>query len=222
MSIVPSTKPAWQEEKRLSSGDRIWILTDVEVRWSRYRYNAPEQEWFHVGAIDLNTGCIGTFRFSRDDAFAIAKAGVAAPPWTSPQTHAITLHRRSHGSTSSGRFVGWVTLDPIDPALQAIVPAARKLFANAGLSPNVVAGSWQKLEERAERELKIERIVLSRVGSFGAGEIIEATGEARSVVSDALKRLVLQHKLVPDGKGKRWATYTVAPIEIVARSDWTE
>jgi hypothetical protein len=212
MSIVPSTIPAWQEEKRLSCGDQIWILTDVEVRWSRYRYNAPDQEWFHVGAIDLNTGCIGTFRFSRDDAFAILKAGIAAAPWTTPQPHAIALHRRSHGSTSAGRFVGWVTLAPTDPALHAIVPHAKRMFANAGLSPNFVAATWKKLEERAERELKIERVVLGQTGSFSAGEIIAATGEKRSAVSGALKRLVMQHKLVPEGKGKRWTTTLPPPI----------
>jgi hypothetical protein len=221
MSIVPPTSPAWQEEKRLASGDRIWIITNVEVRWSRYQYNSPDQQWFHVGAFDINTGSIGLFRFAIDDAFPMVKAGLLSPPWTSPLPVVIELHRRSHGDQEKGRFITTATLDPVDPALLAIVPHAKRMFANANLAPNLQPGSWRKLELRAARENKIEGAILAQSSSFGAGEIIAATSEKRSAVGSVLKRLVLRHKLIPDGKGKRWTTYTVAPIEIAERVDWT-
>ena len=79
---APSTSPSkpsfyWSpDERRLSSGDRILILTDIHCDSSRWHHSSALQEWFRVGGIDLKTNRVGFFRFSIDDARALLQAGM--------------------------------------------------------------------------------------------------------------------------------------------------
>jgi hypothetical protein len=133
--------PTWQPEKRLSSDDRIWILTDIETHSSSFYPSSAEQRWFKVGAYDLRTNCIGFVRFSIDDVRGMLRAGLPAAPWNAPLAYGIDVTRLAHDGRCEGRFVVTVKLLDIEPELHAIVPAARRIFRDAcRRSPRSAAG----------------------------------------------------------------------------------
>lgn len=216
----PST-PSWQREKFLQSGDTFWILTDIQQYSSPYLSYADPQELFRVGIYDLRTRCVGYANFGRDIAFAILKAGIAAPPWTSgPLPVAVELHREPHEKDEKGRYRVSAKLLPLEPAVALVEPKARRLLA--GFTPNSEAGMWDDLAQRAAKENRIEAAVESMRahGEFSAGDIRKVVGKD-AAVTPILKRLVADGILLPPTGKKRGTKYMHAPLPIVERADWT-
>jgi len=217
---ITSITPVWQEEKHLHSGDRIWILTDVDTYWSRYLPYSEPQELFRVGIYDLTTQNVGLAHFGKDIAFALVKAGLTPPPWNGPAPFAVELHRRAHYDESKGRYLVNVRPIPIDPQWHSIVPHARRMFRNAEHYPNSVHGMWSAMVPRAARENAIERAAFSMVGWFSAGDVKEIAGPVS--VSSVLARLVEDKRLERNDKRTRAARYRVPSPIITVRSDWTD
>lgn len=217
----PPSSPSWQREKFLQSGDTFWILTDIQRYSSPYLSWSEAQDLFRVGIYDLKTGCVGYANFGRDIAFAILKAGIGAPPWTSaPLPTAIELHRAPHEDDEKGRYRVSAKLLPLDPAVALVAPKARRLLA--GFTPNAEVGMWDDLAERADRENRIEAAVESMRahGAFSAGDIRKVVGKGVDV-TPVLKRLVAGGILLPPTGKKRGTKYMHAPVSIVERTDWT-
>jgi hypothetical protein len=219
--------PYWQEPKHLKSGDRVWILTDVEISKSRYMECSTPQTLFKVGIYDLKTDHVGWGIFGRDIAYALVKAGLTPPPWSAPQPVGFEIRRLAHGNgEEKGRFIVEVELIDLDPELQAIIPVAKRKFASAGLCPNSTPGISDDLLARAAKEKAIEAACLGMVGLFSAGDVKVAIGDPDADVTDVIQRLVAQGKLVcPTGSKKRWTRYAVASTKaptIMERADWTE
>jgi len=192
-------KPPWQAEKRLSSSDKIWILTDIETHSSSFRPGSAEQWWFKVGAYDLRTNCIGFIRFSIDDVRGILRAGLPAAPWNAPLAHGIDVTRLAHEGKCEGRYAVTVKLVDIDPALHSIVPAAKRIFRDAYLSPNAVPGMWKKVVDEVAREKQIEAAALGLIGLFSASDVHALVGAGINV-SPVLKRMVNDGRLDRFGK----------------------
>lgn len=196
----PPPAPPWQDPKRLSSGDKIWILTDVETYDSAMYHWASEQTWYKVGAYDFRTGCLGFFRFSKDDARGLLRAGFPPPPWTSPQSHGIEIARRGHeGGEEKGRFAVTVKLLDIPPEVQAIESAAKSTFWHAAHAPNATADMWKALVEVDTKEKMIESVALSMPGWFSAVDVKAIVGVGTNV-SPVLTRLVDEDRLHRVGK----------------------
>jgi hypothetical protein len=215
----PSTTLLWQSEKMLHAGDRIIILTDVQIVWSRYYDYSHEQELFRVGAYDARSGAIGFFKFGRDPAFDMLKGGVTAAPWgSSALPIGVEFHRRSHGNNAEGRFRGKVSVFKAEPEVIVVAAKARSAFRQAGHYPNANIGMWSKMETRAKRELAIEAATLVMVGIFRAGAIKKVVGKA--VKSDQITRVL--RRLVDEGRLTRRSqkTYEVAKPKIIPRLDW--
>lgn len=216
----PSTTILWQQEKMLHAGDRIVILTDVQVVRSRYLDFSREQELFRVGAYDARSGAIGFFKFGRDLAFDLIMGGVPVAPWgASALPIGIEVHRESHGNHAEGRFRGKVSRFDVEPEVLAIVPEASKRFRQAGHYPNATIGMWLKLETRAKHELAIEAAARAMLGVFKAGAIKKVVGKAvkSDQVTRVLRRLVKEGRLTPVSPKK----YKVTPPKILSRLDWT-
>lgn len=194
------TCPSWQEPKRLSSGDKIWILTDVETSTSSFYSWSTEQEWFTVGAYDFRSECIGFFKFSLDDGRGLLRAGLPAPPWNAPQVNGIEVSRLAHDNgEAKGRFVVTVKLVDIDPKLLAITAAAKRAFWDAGLNPNAEPGMWSDLVAAVVQEKKIESAALGRTGLFTAKDVEAVVGGGVNVLP-VLKRLVNDGRLERFGR----------------------
>lgn len=224
MTTTPAvTTPAFslpfQTEKRFSSGDRIFIVTDTYTYRSSYLDFATEQQWYKVGAVDLATNRLGYFRFSIDDAKAIVRARVSPPPWVQPLPAGLELVRVAHKKGGAGRFPERVTLLDLEPEMIAIGPAARRRFDADAHHPNSVPGMWQAMVAAFALEQRIESAALSMVGTFSAGDIKDVVGGSANV-TPVLQRLVKERRLVRSGR-KRGAKYQVAPPLIPARVDWS-
>ena len=112
--MTTSTRPPpptleWQAPKHLASRDCFWILTDIQAFTDCYLAWSPPQQLFRVGIYDLTTEKIGLATFGRDIAYAILKAGITPPPWTSPApfshyTDARRPRGRSKGPIRHHRF----------------------------------------------------------------------------------------------------------------------
>lgn len=218
----PPAPPPWQREKHLQSGDRFWILTDIE------RYSSPFMPWsepqdlFRVGIYDLNTGHIGYANFGRDIALAILKAGILAPPWTASLPGAIELRRQPHQGEEKGRYCVSAKLSSLDPDVVLQEKAAKRVFARGSSTPNSKPGMWNDLVKRANLENAIETAVESMRsrGEFSAGDIKKIVGkdvEVTSVLKDLVARGVL---LPPIGKTKG-TRYRHAQPKTIDRADWT-
>lgn len=213
----PSTPLPWQPEKMLHAGDRIVILTDVQILWSKYFDFSPEQELFRVGGFDARSGCIGFFKFGRDLAFDMIMGGVPVAPWGAGVLPiGIEIHRRSHGNNSQGRFRGKVSLLDVAPDVLAIVPEARRRLRQEGHAPNATVGMWSDLEERAKSELAIDAAVVAMVGEFKASDVRKIVGDDKRI-SRVLRDLVRDGRLTPVSAKK----YVVTPPKLVTRLDWT-
>lgn len=219
-SSPPNVIPSWQPEKHLQSGDRIFIVTDVERFTSKYYGWSTPQKLFRVGIYDLATGRIGYANFGRDIASFMMKAGLPAPPWTRPMQFGVAVYRASHDGEPNGRFRGRVELVQLEPAIASIGPIARKLFSRGSSTPNAVPGMWQDLEDRAREENAIEAAVRGMAGSFSAGDVKKIVGKDVDV-TPVLQRLVAEGTLLPPTGKKRGTRYRHAPPLIVERSDWT-
>jgi hypothetical protein len=213
---VPSLQ--FQPEKRLQSGDRILILTDVYTEWRSYRSDSTPQKWHRVGCYDLKTQKIGYFLFSVDDARGLLFAGFTPPPWPSGLSRAFEVKRRAHTGVREGRFKLAITTLDIPNEVASLIPQARRMFARDGHWPNSTLGMWGKLAGRVAQEQAIERAALAQVGWFKAGDIKKVVGNVN--VSPVLTRLVEEERLVSEGK-KRGARYMVAPpTPLPNRADW--
>ena len=218
---IPSIPFPWQGEKRLRSGDRVWILTDTHHFTSALYGCSTPQRWYRVGGLDLASQRLGYFTFSTDDARALLRAGIDAPPWKIFQACGIELTRRYHGATREGRFRERVARIDLDPALAAQGPALRGYFERSlSFGGNAVPGMWRQIVARAQSEKAIEKAALSMVGWFAAGDIKKVVREGVNVTR-VLARLVLEQRLVPNGKTKRAARYMVASPIMTERVDWT-
>ena len=206
--------------KHLAAHDRIWIISDVETYKSAYKPQSVLQTMFRVGAFDLNADRFRVVTFGNDIAYSLIKAGIELPPWKAPQPVSATIVRASHGNLPQGRFPTSATLEPLDPALVALGPRARKLFAGE-VYPNVEQGAWDALRARAERENRIEAAALAQPDWFAAGELAKITGDTQSLVSATLVRLVRDGRIVPNGGKKRGAKYHVASPALIVRADRT-
>src|SRR5947209_4397721 len=105
MTDAPTSHPRsiWQVEKRLSSRDLIWILTDICGYSSSFHEWSPEQQWFRVGVYDLGTKKLGYVRFGIDDARALLTAGLQPPPWPQPAARGVEVTRQAHRADGKGR-----------------------------------------------------------------------------------------------------------------------
>lgn len=196
-ATLPETFTWMPQERRLSSGDSILILTDVQIYTSSMYHWASEQLWFRVGAIDLKTNEVGYFRFSTDDARAMLAAGVPPPPWVSPQTVGLTVKRLSHSTGKvMGRYKVSIVSQPIPVNILADVPAIAKAFQRLGHKPNAVPGSWSKLVAAQAQEEAIENAALSIDGVFKAGDVKAMVGETVNV-TPVLRRLIQEGRLLP-------------------------
>jgi len=215
----PPSSPSfyWQpKESRLSSGDKILIVTDIYTfREALYPCSA-KQAWFRVGAINLKDNSVGFWRFSLDDARALLKCGIAPPPWTEPQNIGLRIKRERHVKGSRGRFKVTVTPVSVDPAILAKATALRKHFQRKGHDPNVLPGIWDDLLPRVAAEISIQEAALAMVGIFKAADVRRVVGDHINV-SPVLRRLVREGRLTPVGKKK----YIVSAPAIIDRSDWT-
>lgn len=211
---LSSATPTWQAEKHLRSGDRVWILTDVERYSSSFYAWSEPQDLYRIGICDLRTHRVGLANFGRDVAYAMMRAGFSAPPWNEPLPFGVELRRLSHHGEEKGRYVTTVTLLPIDDRLHAILPRANKQFAGTCHCPNATPNMWDDLVARAQREIAIEAAALGMVGPFSAGDVRKKLGDPDTeVVRPVLKRLVREGKLLPPTGKKRGTRYRVARAE---------
>jgi hypothetical protein len=218
-STIPFT---WQDEKRLRSGDRVWIVTDTLSFWTAMYGRSTPQKFYKVGGLDLRSEKLGYFLFTTDDVRAILRAGLAAAPWESPPTHGIELTRFYHGGTEQGRFRERISLIDLEPELVAQGPALRAYFErHLSFTGNSTAGMWQKIEDRAAELRAIESAAMSMSGWFAAGDVKALVGEKVNV-TPTLALLVDEGRLLPNGKKKRGALYMVSPPQIIERTDWTQ
>lgn len=213
----PLTVPTRQPDKMLGAHDRVLFLTGIEREFSAYHPWSKEQELFKIGVLDLATDKICFARFGRDIAFAIIKAGIAAPPWSAPQPVGVEIHRAGHPGENKGRQHTWATLIDLDPAVLAIAPLARRRILSEGHHPNLPLGSWADLEERAKSELAIEAAALGMLGEFKASDIRAVVGDDARI-SSVLQRLVREKRL-EKVSGK---IYVVPSPKISLRVDWTD
>jgi len=206
----------YPEERRLSSGDRIFIVTDIHCYSSRMVRSARDQQWFRVGAVDLRDLTVGYWRFSIDDAKAILKLGIA-PPWTQPLAEGIQMKRHLHVTGSRmGRYRITITTVSVPPETVAKAAELGKLFERKGHQPNFAPGSWSSQQQRANRKLAVERAALSQEGVFKAARVKKIVGAGINVTPD-LSRLVEEGRLTRIGKKR----YVVTPPKVVGRTDWT-
>jgi hypothetical protein len=206
------------EERRLSSGDRIFIVTDIHCYSSSMVQSAREQQWFRVGAVNLSDMTVGYWRFSIDDAKAILRAGIGAPPWTQALGEGIQIKRDLHVTGSRmGRYRVTITTLSVPPEIAAMAAELRKVFERRGHQPNFVPGSWKSPQQNANQALAVERAALSRVGVFKAAGVKAIVG-AGIKVTPVLSRLVEEGRLTRVGKKR----YIVTPSRIVERADWTD
>lgn len=218
---LPASKPLypWQDERRLRSGDRMWLLTDIESYTSAMYGQSVPQRWYRAGGLDLASMKLGYFTFSIDDVRAILKAGVTSAPWKTPQPHGLDVTRQYHGPTQEGRFRETVTMIELDPELLAQGPSLRGYFVrDLQFRSNSQPGMWGEIERRAAEWRSIEKAALSLNGWFAAGDVKALVGEVN--VTPVLARLVEEGVLVPNGKRKRGARYMVAPATTIERVDW--
>lgn len=199
MMTPTSTCPPWQDTKRLSSGDKIWILTDIETSTSSFYPCSTEQRWFTVGAYDFRTECIGFFRFSLDDVRGILRAGLPPAPWRSSQSHGVEVFRLAHeDGEEKGRFVVTVKLFDIPSEVKAIESAAKSAFWHAGLTPSSTPGMWQDLVDAVAKDKKIEAAILGTNGMFTANDIaLLVPGDNCSLI---LRRLVKEGRVERFGR----------------------
>jgi len=161
---------------------------------------ASEQTWYKVGAYDFRTGCIGFFRFSKDDARGLLRVGLPPPPWTSAQPRAIEVARRGHDDgEEKGRFAVTVKIFDIPPEVQAIESVAKSAFWHAAHAPNATPDMWKALVEAEAKEKMIEFVALSMTGWFSAGDVQVKVGVGTNV-TPVLTRLVDEERLHRIGK----------------------
>lgn len=214
----PTPSLQWQPEKRLLSGDRVWILTDTYMEWRSFRNDATPQRWFKVGCYDLKTNRIGYVRFSIDDARGLLRANFTPPPWPTGLPVGFEVKRLAHGGGGEGRFkVDILPLDVPSDVL-SLAPVAVAMFARDGHWANSTHGMWKDLAARVAQEQTIESTALAMQGWFSAGDLKKKIGQPVNV-TPVLARLVQEKRLVPTGK-KRGAKYQVAPPVVVERLDW--
>jgi hypothetical protein len=209
-SIPDALIPVLQNDKHLRNDDSVWILTDVEAYDSSFYGYSDPQLLFKVGVYDLITKRIGFATFGKDMAYSMLKAGLAPPPWKTPQPLGVTLHRHAHDDEPKGRYLTTATLVPIEPLLHSVVAPARAIFVAMKHWPNAYLGIWEEQEKRATRDNAIECAVLQIVGLFSAGDIRKACGASAAEVTLALKKLVAEGKLLPPTGTKRGTKYRVA------------
>jgi hypothetical protein len=219
--MTEKTSPAFDlcTTKRLHSGDRIWIATDIETYRASYLAYSTPQLWHKVGALDLNGFCWRFFTFGLDDARAMLRLGLGAPPWTAPAPYGIEVKRLPHQGACEGRFEVTMTAVDMDPTLLSLVPEARRRFRREGFCPNATVEMWAKLEASVAIEKAVEAAALAMEGKFSAGDIKALIGKNVNV-SRHLKRMVEDEVLVRSGE-KRGARYEIAPPpQDLARVDW--
>lgn len=219
---LPGLPYGWQEEKRIRSSDRVWIVTDtLHFRSAMYGRSTPQQ-FFKVGGLDLPTRKLGYFLFTTDDVKAMLKAGLPPAPWKKPLPSGIELTRYYHGPKEQGRFREMVSLVDLDPELMEQGPRLRGYFERRlYFTGNSSPGMWKELEVRAAELRAIETVALSMIGWFAAGDVKAKIGKDANV-TPTLTLLVEEGHLVPNGKRKRGARYMVASQTMVERADWTE
>lgn len=198
-------------EKRLRSGDKYLIVTDIYQYTSSYYDYSQLQIWFRVGALDLVSHEPCFLRFTKDDARAMLRAGVKCAPWPQPHTLGISVHRAAHDNNQEkGRFDVTATLvEQLPPELLSVSSAWRREFTKAGHFPNTDAELWKSLAAPIWLEQRIEKVALELAenGSFSAKDLKTIFGSAAtSAISKVLKQLVLDGRLVQEGK-KKGATY---------------
>jgi hypothetical protein len=224
---IPSLSPyPWQDERRLQSGDRVWIITDVaSFSSSLYPWSSP-QKWYRVGGLDLSTMRLGYFTFSTDDVRALLKAGVVRAPWKVAQRCGFKITRLYHGPSEEGRFREKVKLVELEADLLAQGPMLRRYFEKAlTFQGNSEPGMWDEIEDWARRQNVIEATALAMPDWFSAGDvkrIVETTFGTVVNVSPALAVLVGDGLLLSNGKKTKAARYMVAPTQIVERADWSQ
>jgi hypothetical protein len=215
------TQFKWQDEQRLRSGDRVWLITDVGCFTSAMWGASTPQKWYRAGGLDLATNRLGYFIFSTDDVRAMIKAGIPPAPWKMRQARGIELIRFTHGGQKEGRFREAVLMIRLDSELLAQGPALRHYFVrNLTFKGNAKPGMWQGIVDWAARENRLEAEALKMVGWFSAGDLKAMTGATGSV-SSLLRRLVKERRLLSNGKTRRSARYMVAPPVGSDRADWT-
>lgn len=216
--LHPYPSLQFQPEKRLQSGDRVLVLTDVYVEWRSYRSDSTPQRWHKVGCYDLKTQKVGYFLFSLDDARGLLFAGFTPPPWPAGLSHGFEVKRLAHSGVREGRFKVSINLVEIPTDVASLAPIARRMFARDGHWPNGTLGMWKELAARVAQEQSIERAALAQVGWFKAGDIKKIVGQVN--VSPVLGRLVEEEHLVMEGK-KKGTRYMVAPpTPLPNRADW--
>ncbi|MEI9941980.1 MAG: hypothetical protein WDO69_32605 [Pseudomonadota bacterium] len=208
----------YPEERRLSSGDQIFIVTDIHCYSSRMVRSARDQQWFRVGAVNLKNLTVGYWRFSIDDAQAILRARIVAPPWTHPLSEGIQIERARHVTGKRmGRYKVTVTTVSVPPEVIAKASELRAHFTRKGHQPNFVVGAWAGRQQSASRALAVENAAMRRVGIFKANRIKVIVGAGINV-TPVLARLVEEGRLTKVGAKK----YVVTPPKIIDRADWTD
>lgn len=223
MTSNPFLPFPWQDDRRIKSGDRVWILTDTHSYESAMYGQSIPQRWHRVGGLDLRTMRLGYFTFSTDDVRAAIKDGAFAPaPWKAPQAHGIEVTRFYHGPKKQGRFRQKVSLIDLDPELVKRGPALRAYFTRTlSFKGNSESGMWKEIEAGAKQENAIEAAALSLEGWFSAGRLKAIVGSDVNV-TPTLTRLVSEGLLLSNGKKTRAARYMVAPPAVSDRADWAQ
>jgi hypothetical protein len=217
---LPGIPFPWQDEKRLRSGDRAWILTDIQSFWSAIQGRSTPQQFFRVGGLDLETKRLGYFLFTIDDARALLKARLPPPPWTEPLPVGIELTRHYHGNTEQGRFRESVSLIRLDHDLVAQKEQLRTYFEDhLYFHGNSSVGMWAELQRRARELRAIEDAALQRTGWFSASDVKYVLKKDLNV-TPVLQALVAEEKLVWNGKKTRGARYMVTDAAAIARVVW--
>lgn len=206
-----------QGTRRLKSQDRIWILTDIEVFYSRYYGCSPEQQWFKVGAVDLATMELGYFEFGRDDARVMLMAGLPIAPWEHSLPEGISLSRGNLSHGGGGRRKEAATLIHLDSELLALGPKLRRRFCHAGHYPSFTADMWEDIAGRVALTKRVREVALSMDREFSAGDMQAVVGDVN--VSHILTEMVRLKLLKRTGQ-KRGTRYTVLPPKTIERADW--
>jgi hypothetical protein len=200
---------------RISTGDEVLFLTDVQYFYSAMTYSDQEQVWYVAGGLDLKTGQTGFFKFSSDDVSAMLREGLPAAPWPKPISYGLRFRRyKPQGNHRLGRFKTEVEVLQVDEATVASALAAKPALAKSmSLTSNFgsYSGMWDKqlLRATALRALEAACLIIMQGQEWFAAKDLKAAcpsfkGNLSRIFKDLMHRGLLRH----NGQSKRGSKYS--------------
>lgn len=147
----------WQDSKRVTSGDRFLILTDLVAKEV---HNAGKIfTWFTVGAIDLETYNLFDLDLGPDDIAALIRAGM---PFKGSEPIGYTISRDAHEKGGKGRFRVIATRIPLHPALtlELINKMSRYMRSKIRPIPDTEK-AFNEIKSQVEPMMESEKFIMS-------------------------------------------------------------